>query len=281
MFYKFKILPILIALVFISSCGGKEKDKKIDLDSTDIEEQMIEAYEKGVEALNQGDVLFAAKNFNTAENIFPQSIWASKSALMSAYAYYTQNYYGDAIYEAERFIKKYPNSNYIPYAYYLLAICHYERIEDEKRDLGPLLKSKKNFEQLIIDYPNTDYALDAKYKILVINNFLASKELYLAKYYLDKEKWIPAINRLKIVVTKYDETVYAEEAMHRLVEVYYKIGLTNESKKYAKLLGYNYLSGKWYEETYKIFNKDYISQLERIKKKEKSKTIQSLKNIFN
>ena len=281
MFYKFKILPILIALVFISSCGGKEKDKKIDLDSTDIEEQMIEAYEKGVEALNQGDVLFAAKNFNTAENIFPQSIWASKSALMSAYAYYTQNYYGDAIYEVERFIKKYPNSNYIPYAYYLLAICHYERIEDEKRDLGPLLKSKKNFEQLIIDYPNTDYALDAKYKILVINNFLASKELYLAKYYLDKEKWIPAINRLKIVVTKYDETVYAEEAMHRLVEVYYKIGLTNESKKYAKLLGYNYLSGKWYEETYKIFNKDYISQLERIKKKEKSKTIQSLKNIFN
>tara|TARA_B100000768_G_C11216511_1_gene348473 strand:- start:250 stop:1095 length:846 start_codon:yes stop_codon:yes gene_type:complete len=277
----FKILQILIVIIFISSCTGKEKDENIKFNSIDIEEQMIEVYKKGVEALNQGDALYAAKNFNTVENIFPQSVWAAKSVLMSAYAYYSQDYYGDAIHEAERFLAKYKNSDYVPYARYLLAICHYERIVDEKRDLGPLLKSKNNFEQLIISYPNTDYALDAKYKILMINNFLASKELYLAKYYLDKEKWIPAINRLKVIVTEYDETIYVEEAIHRLVEVNYKIGLADESKKYAKLLGYNYLSSKWYEETYRIFNKEYINKLEKNKKKEKSKTIESLKKIFN
>ena len=281
MISKFKILFFLIAILFIYSCGGQEKDKKIILDNTDIEKQMIEAYNKGVQALDQGDVLFAAKNFNIAENIYPQSIWASKSVLMSAYAYYTQDYYGDATHEVKRFLKNYPNSNYISYARYLLALCYYERIEDEKRDIGPLLEAKKNFEQLIINYPKTDFALDAKYKILVIDNFLASKELYLAKYYLDKDKWIPGINRLKTITEKYDETIYVEEALHRLVEVHYKIGLINESKKYAKLLGYNYLSGKWYKESYKILNKNYDDQNKKIKKKEKSIIIKSLKNIFN
>ncbi len=281
MISKFKILLFLILSLFIYSCGGKEKDKKIILENTDIEKQMIEAYKKGVEALDQGDVLYAAKNFNIAENLYPQSIWASKSVLMSAYAYYTQDYYGDAAYEVKRFIKNYPNSNYIPYAQYLLALCYYEKIEDEKRDIGPLLEAKKNFEKLIASYPKTDFALDAKYKILVIDNFLASKELYLAKYYLNKDKWIPGINRLKTIIEKYDETIYVEEALLRLVEVHYKIGLINESKKYAKLLGYNYLSGKWYEESYKIFNKDYTSQNEKIQKKEKNRMIKSLKNLFN
>ena len=281
MISKFKILFFLIVILFIHSCGGKEKDKKIILENTDIEKQMIEAYNKGVEALDQGDVLYAAKNFNIAENLYPQSTWASKSVLMSAYAYYTQDYYGDATYEVKRFIKHYPNSNYIPYARYLLAICYYERIEDEKRDIGPLLEAKKNFEQLIISHPKTDFALDAKYKILVINNFLASKELYLAKYYLSKDKWIPGINRLKTIIEKYDETIYTEEALHRLVEVHYKIGLINESKKYANLLGYNYLSGKWYEESYKIFNKDYTEQNEKIQKKKKNKIIRSLISILN
>ena len=281
MISKFKILLFLILSLFIYSCGGKEKDKKIILENTDIEKQMIEAYKKGVEALDQGDVLYAAKNFNIAENLYPQSIWASKSVLMSAYAYYTQDYYGDAAYEVKRFIKNYPNSNYIPYAQYLLALCYYEKIEDEKRDIGPLLEAKKNFEKLIASYPKTDFALDAKYKILVIDNFLASKELYLAKYYLNKDKWIPGINRLKTIIEKYDETIYTEEALHRLVEVHYKIGLINESKKYANLLGYNYLSGKWYEESYKIFNKDYTEQNEKIQKKKKNKIIRSLISILN
>jgi len=281
MISKFKVLPILITLLFIWSCGGKEDDKKILLESTDLEQQMIEAYKKGVEAFNQGDVLYAAKNFNIVENIYPQSIWASKSVIMSAYAYYSQDYYGDAIYETKRFLKNYPNSDYVPYARYLLALCYYEEIEDKKRDIEPLLMAKKNFEKLIVSYPNTDFSMDAKYKILLIDNLLASKELYVAKYYLTKGKWIPALNRLKVIIEEYDETVYVEEALHRLVEVHYKIGLVEESKKYAKLLGYNYLSGKWYKQSYKIFDKDYYSQNSKIKKKEKSKIIKSLKSLFN
>ena len=281
MISKFKVLPILITLLFIWSCGGKEDDKKILLESTDLEQQMIEAYKKGVEAFNQGDVLYAAKNFNIVENIYPQSIWASKSVIMSAYAYYSQDYYGDAIYETKRFLKNYPNSDYVPYARYLLALCYYEEIEDKKRDIEPLLMAKKNFEKLIVSYPNTDFSMDAKYKILLIDNLLASKELYVAKYYLTRGKWIPALNRLKVIIEEYDETVYVEEALHRLVEVHYKIGLVEELKKYAKLLGYNYLSGKWYKQSYKIFDKDYYSQNSKIKKKEKSKIIKSLKSLFN
>ena len=281
MISKFKVLPVLITLLFIWSCGGKEDDKKILLESTDLEQQMIEAYKKGVEAFNQGDVLYAAKNFNIVENIYPQSIWASKSVIMSAYAYYSQDYYGDAIYETKRFLKNYPNSDYVPYARYLLALCYYEEIEDKKRDIEPLLMAKKNFEKLIVSYPNTDFSMDAKYKILLIDNLLASKELYVAKYYLTRGKWIPALNRLKVIIEEYDETVYVEEALHRLVEVHYKIGLVEESKKYAKLLGYNYLSGKWYKQSYKIFDKDYYSQNSKIKKKEKSKIIKSLKSLFN
>ena len=281
MISKFKVLPILITLLFIWSCGGKEDDKKILLESTDLEQQMIEAYKKGVEAFNQGDVLYAAKNFNIVGNIYPQSIWASKSVIMSAYAYYSQDYYGDAIYETKRFLKNYPNSDYVPYARYLLALCYYEEIEDKKRDIEPLLEAKKNFEKLIVSYPNTDFSMDAKYKILLIDNLLASKELYVAKYYLTRGKWIPALNRLKVIIEEYDETVYVEEALHRLVEVHYKIGLVEESKKYAKLLGYNYLSGKWYKQSYKIFDKDYYSQNSKIKKKEKSKIIKSLKSLFN
>mgnify|MGYP001180163136 CR=1 FL=1 len=281
MIFKFRILTFLIILLFIYSCGDKADNKKIVLQNTDLEKQMIEAYKKGVEALDQGDVLYATKNFNVAEKLFPQSIWASRSIIMSAYAYYSQDYYGDAMYELKRFLKSYPNSEYVPYASYLLALCYYEKIEDEKRDSGSLLNAKKNFEELIVNYPKTDFSIDAKYKILLIDNLLASKELYVAKYYLDKKKWIPAINRLKEITEKYDETIYIEEALHRLVEVHYKIGLVSESKKYAKLLGYNYQSGKWYKETYRIFNKDYMSENEKIKKKKSSAVIKKLKSIFN
>ena len=165
----------------------------------EIRLQMIDAYKEGVKALEEGDVLFAAKNFNIVENIYPQSIWAPRSVLMAAYAFYTQDYYGDAISELKRFIKNYPASKNISYAYFLLATCYYELIIDEKKDLSSILESKKYFEIILTNYPNTDFSLDAKFKLLLIDNILASKELYIGKYYLDKKKWIPALNRFKII----------------------------------------------------------------------------------
>jgi len=279
MLSKLNILPILIILLFTWSCGDKTSNEII-IEETTLENQMIDAYKKGLEALEEGDVLFAAKNFNLAENIFPQSIWAPKSIIMSAYAYYSQDYYGDAIYEMERYIAKYPDGEYIAYANYLIGLSYYESIVDEKKDINPILKSKKYFDYIEANHSGSDFAIDANYKILLIENLLASKELYIARYYLQKEKWIPAINRLKTIVEIYDDTIYVEEAIHRLVEVYYKIGLEEESKRYAKLLGYNYLSSTWYEESYKVFNKSYINPRDQIKKDKKSKIIKTLQSLL-
>ena len=271
-------LAILITL-FLSGCGGK-KEKEIVLDSIDLEDQMIEAYNKGIEALEEGDALFAAKNFNIAENLYPQSIWAPRSILMAAYSYYSQDYYGDAIFELNRFLKNYPENDNYAYAYFLLASCYYETIVDEKKDLSSILKSKKYFNIIINKYPNTDFAMDAKFKLLLIDNLLASKELYIGKYYLDKKKWIPAINRFQNIVNDYDETEYVEEALHRLVEVHFLLGLEEESKKYASLLGYNYQSSEWYKESYRIFNKNYENPLKKIKKDKRNFIIRKFKKLF-
>ena len=277
--YFVNILIILIFL-FLNSCSNDKK--KIDIiEEEDIELQMIDSYKEGIKALEEGDILFAAKKFNEAELVYPQSDWAPKSALMSAYSYYIHDYYGDAIFELNRFIKTYPKDLRLSYAHFLLGMCYYEQIVDEKKDLGPILKAKEKFNYILKNYPDTDFALDAQFKLDLINDILASKEMYIGKHYVKKQKWIPAINRFKTIVNNYETTVYVEEALFRLVEIYYLLGLTDESQKYAKLLGYNYLSSRWYKESYRIFNKNYESPSEKIKKKKRNFIIRKFKSIFN
>ena len=273
-----KLLAIIL-IIFLNSCS--KKDEKISIiQEKEIRLQMIDAYKEGVKALEEGDVLFAAKKFNEAEILFPQSEWAPKSVLMAAYSYYVQDYYYDALSELERFIKKYPKDERLNYAHFLLAMCYYEQIVDEKKDLAPLLNAQKEFKFIIKNYPNSDFALDSKFKLDFINDVLASKEIYLGRYYIKKEKWIAAINRFKQVVEHYDSTVYVEEALHRLVELHYRVGLLDESKKYANLLGYNYQSSKWYEASYSIFNKDYESTTKKINKKKGNFIIRKFKTLF-
>ena len=276
--YFANILIILIFL-FLNSCSNDKK--KIDIIEENIELQMIDSYKEGIKALEGGDVLFAAKKFNEAELVYPQSDWAPKSALMSAYSYYIHDYYGDAVFELNRFIKTYPKDLRLSYAHFLLGMCYYEQIIDEKKDLGPILKAKEKFNYILKKYPSTDFALDAQFKLDLINDILASKEMYIGKHYVKKQKWIPAINRFKTIVNNYETTVYVEEALFRLVEIYYLLGLTDESQKYAKLLGYNYLSSRWYKESYRIFNKNYESPREKIKKKKRNFIIRKFKSIFN
>jgi len=270
------ILLIFILVLNISCSKDLKKSSVINEKSLDL--QVLEAYKDGLKSLEEGDVLYAAKKFNEAETLFPQSIWAPKSALMAAYSYYVQDYYGDVIVELERFIKIYPLNKNIDYAYYLLAITYYEQIVDEKKDLESISKAKKNFEYLIENYPKTEYALDAQFKLDLINDILASKEMYIGRYYFKKKKWIPAINRFKAVLDNYDTTIYVEEALHRLVEIYYTIGLEEESIKYANVLGYNYQSSEWYERSYKVFNKMYVDKKEEkiTKNKNYFKKIKSL-----
>ena len=218
---------------------------------------MIEVYSEAMEEFERGDVIYAGKKFSEAQLLYPQSIWAPRAVLMSAYGFFLHGYYNNAISDLERFLVKYKNHPQSDYAYYLLALCHYDQIIDEKKDFNEILEAKKYFEIVINDFPDTDYATDSRYKLELIIEISASKEMYLARYYVEREKWIPAINRFKKVVNEYDTTIYVEEALHRLVELHYKLGLISEAEKYAYLLGYNYQSSKWYEASYKILDQNY------------------------
>ena len=270
----------LIVIAFLTSlllsCSKKEIKQTVIVEKS-LESQVLEAYEEGMRALNENDVIYAAKKFNEAEILFPQSSWAPKSALMASYSYYKQDYYGDAIAELERFLKIYPKHKNISYAYYLLATCYYEQIVDEKKDLESIQNAKKTFEILIDKFPNTEYSLDAEFKIDLINDILASKEMYLGRYYVERKKWIAAINRFRNVVDEFDQTIYTQEALHRLVEIYYIIGLEQEGKKYANLLGYNYKSSEWYENSYSLFDENY----KKIKiQKENNGILNKFKSLF-
>jgi len=276
--HKFKIILIIFSLIFLYSCSKKTENIKV-IKETDQKMEMISAYENGMDLFEIGDYFASSKKFLEAEILFPQSEWAPKSVLMASYSYYMQSYYTLAIENIKRYFKTYPNDKNKAYAHYLLAICYYETIEGEKKDLAPLLLSKKEFNFVIKNFPNTDYAYDAKFKIDLINDILAAKEVYIGRHYIKKKKWIPALNRFKNVLKEYETTIHVEEAIHRLVEIYYKLGMEEESLKYASLLGYNYNSGEWYKETYKIFNRKYeISAPE--KKKEKSKILRKIKSLF-
>jgi len=266
-------LIILLCL----SCSKKEIEKS-KINEVNLESQMIEAYEEGLKELKSGDVIYAAKKFNEAEILFPQSEYAPKSALMAAYSYYSQNYYGDAIAELIRFLRVYPNHKDIAYAEYLLGLCYYEQIVDEKKDLQSIVNAKKTFRNLISKYPESEFATDATFKIDLINEVLAGKEMFIGRYYFDKKKWIPAINRFRIVVDNYETTIYVEEAIHRLVEIYYILGIETEAKKYANLLGYNYQSSQWYEKSFIVFNKNY--KIKNIKK-ENNPILEKFKSLFN
>tara|TARA_B100000902_G_C27306323_1_gene915683 strand:- start:1042 stop:1878 length:837 start_codon:yes stop_codon:yes gene_type:complete len=274
------IYSFLFILLFLNSCGKEEKEISIIKENRqDLE--LVATYKDAYKALDEGDPFFAAKKFLEAELLYPQSEWAPKSALMASYSYYMQNYYAEALANLERYLKTYPTDKNLDYAHYLIAMCYYETIEDEKRDSEPLIQAQKKFSFIVKNYPNTDFALDAKFKLDLIQDLLASKEMYLGRHYIKKGKWIAAMNRFKTVIKKYDQTIFVEEALHRLVEINYKLGLTGESQKYATILGYNYLSSDWYKKSYKIFNQDYSGQIKKPIKKDKRSVIDKFKKLFD
>ncbi len=267
----------LIIFIFIFACS-KKVENITTLKKKSLDEQMIEVYNQAMQEFEKGDVIYAGRKFSEAELLYPQSIWAPRAVLMSAYGFFSQGYYSDAINDLERFLVKYKNHPQTDYAYYLLALSHYDQIVDERKDVNEILLAKKYFEFIIKNYPNTDYALDAEFKLELIIELIASKEMYLARYYVEREKWIPAINRFKKVVNDYDTTIYIEEALHRLVELHYKLGLTKEAEKYANLLGYNYRSSEWYEASYKLLNKNFKNKI--LIKDDKETLLKKFKNLF-
>ena len=274
-----RIIFLLSIICFLFSCSQK-KEKLNVLEEGDIEKQMILTYNTGIKAFEDGDVLYATKMFKEAELLFPQSVWAPRSSLMSAYAYYSEGYYNDSIIELKRYIKLYSKSKNIDYANYLIGVNYYESIVDEKKDLKPLEEAINYFNIVIKDFPETDFALDARYKLELINDLLAAKEIYIARHYMNKQQWIAAINRLKTIVKDYETSIYVEEALHRLVEINYIIGNESEAKKYASTLGFNYSSGDWYKQSYLIFNEDYYLENRKKSKEDKKKLIEKIKSFF-
>ena len=270
-------LILFFSTLLFFSCSKKEASVS---STPSTQEEAIKVYEEGLKFLEDGQYFYARKKFDQSESLLPQTQWAAKSALMSSYCLYSNNFYDEAILNLKRFIKTYPADTNIDYAHYLIAISYYEQILDEDKDIGPLILSKKTIEDFLKKYPNTDYAMDLKFKLDLIINQLAAKELSIARYYIQNEKWIPAINRLKVIVEKYDKTIFIEEALFRLVEIYYRIGLDDEAKAAASMLGYNYNSSEWYERSYKILNKNYQPVKVKKENEEGSLVRRTLKKIL-
>ena len=268
---------LLFSIFIIFSCSKKEPEA---LSTPSNQDEAIKVYREGLKDLEDGQFFLARKKFDQSESLLPQTQWAAKSALMSSFCLYSMNFYDDAILNLKRFTKTYPADENIDYANYLIAISYYEQILDEDKDIEPLILSKNEIEKFIDKYPNTDYALDLKFKLDLIINQMAAKELSIARYYIKNEKWIPAINRLKVIVKKYDKTIFIEEALFRLVEIYYRIGLVDEAKAAASMLGYNYNSSEWYERSYKILNKNYQPAIIKKENKEGSLVTRTLKRIL-
>ena len=249
----FRVALLIIIVFTLLSCS---KNKEVLYEPTSkVDPYTI--YNEAMESFNKNDFYFANKKFTQAELNFKNVNSAAKAAIMSSFCLYSINFYDEAVENLNRFLKLYPADKNVIYAHYLTAIIYFEQISDEKKDLKPLLNAEEKINFFIKNYPETDYSLDLKFKKNLIQNQLAAKEAYIARYYISVKKWVPAINRLKIILEKYDETVFVEEALFRLVEIHYYLGLDDEAKSYAKILGYNYNSSEWFAKSYKILNKDY------------------------
>jgi outer membrane protein assembly factor BamD len=270
-------LRLLLILFFILPLISCSKDEVIYEPSTKVNPYLL--YTEGMESFKKNDFFYANKKFSEAEINFEIIELAAKSAIMSSYALYGINFYTEALENLERYLKKYPADQNVIYAHYLKAIIYFEQISDEKKDLEPLLLANEQIDFFVKKYPNSDYAIDLKFKKGLIQNQLASKELYVARFYVSTKKWIPAINRLKIIVDKYNQTVFIEEALHRLVEIHYYLGLENEAKKYASILGYNYNTSEWFEQSYKVLNKNY--NIKKINNKKSKKEKNFFKKIID
>ena len=250
---KFRLTLVILLTFIVFSCSN---DKKIVYEPS-IKVDPFEIYKEAMEAFEINDFFYASKKFSEAELNFVDINLAAKSSIMSSFSLYGINFYTEALENLERYLKKYPADQNVIYAHYLISIIYFEQISDEKKDLGPLIQASEKIEFFLKNYPNSEYAIDLRFKKDLIQNQLAAKELFVARFYISTKKWIPAINRLKVIVKDYDQTIFIEEALHRLVEINYHLGLEDEAKKYANILGYNYNSSEWFEQSYKILNRDY------------------------
>lgn len=243
---SFRLLLAGLALTALLA-GGCDKDKE-----EYVERPVEQLYNEGLAYLQRGKYEEAAKQFDEVERQHPYSVWATKAQLMAAYANYERSKYDDAIVNLDRFIQLHPSNKDIPYAHYLKALCYYEQISDVARDQKLTELARKTLRELITRYPNSKYARDAKLKFDLTEDHLAGKEMDVGRNYLRTGHYLAAINRFKVVVDRYQTTTHVPEAMHRLAEAYTALGLTDEARKVASVLGHNYPGSEWYLDSFEM-----------------------------
>lgn len=269
---KFYLIAIISILLFSCNKDSNKITKPAEIPSLNI------LYNSAFQSYENGQPNEAIKLFQTVETRYSFTEWAERATIMIIYIYFETSEYVKSLEYIDKYLKFYPSSKNIEYAKFIKALCFYEQIDVVSRDQTYAKVALKQFNEIIDEFPNSIYADDAKYKIDLINEQLAGKEMYLARYYMKKSKWIPAIKRLKIILDIYSSTVFTTEALHRLVEIYYKLGNIKEAKKYAAILGYNFNDSDWYKKSYKIVgNKNYIINKEFQKKKLKDR----IKKLFS
>lgn len=245
-----KITRIAIALLLgslVGACAGKKEPNE-----TYVERPVNAIYNQAVNALEAENYLAAAELFDEVERQHPYSIWATKAQLMAGYANYEANKYGDALISLNRFIQLHPGNQDVPYAFYLKALSYYEQISDVSRDQSITEKALTSLQDVIRRFPASKYARDARLKLDLTTDHLAGKEMAIGRFYLRKGEFLAAINRFKQVVDKYQTTSHIPEALHRLSEAYSAVGLENEAKEAASVLGHNYPGSEWYVDSYAL-----------------------------
>ena len=242
-----KIFLSLTLLAALSACAG-DKDKDVLAPDEPVET----LYTKGTDAMDRGEYKEAAKQFAEVDRQHPYSQWATRAEIMEAYAHYQNLDYDDAIKSLDQFIELHPGNNDIAYAYYLRALCNYERISDVRRDQTSARDSLKSLQEVISRFPDSPYAKDAVLKMTLINDHLAGAEMEVGRYYVKQHLYIAAINRFKTVIDKYQSTSHVPEALERLVECYAALGMLEEAKKNAAVLGYNFPGSDWYQDAYDL-----------------------------
>ena len=256
--YLFVILAV--TALSLSGCGGKKKQEY-------VERPVEEIYNEAIDFLQDEKYRSATEKFDEVERQHPYSVWATKAQLMAAYAYYQANRYDDAIVALDRFIQLHPANKDVAYAYYLKALSYYEQISDVNRDQKMTELALSSLQELVTRFPNSKYARDAKLKLDLTKDHLAGKEMEIGRYYLKQGNYLAAINRFKRVVNEFQTTTHVPEALLRMTEAYYALGLPGEAKKFAAVLGYNFPGSEWYIDSYEMLEKKKVRQSKEPEKK--------------
>lgn len=247
--HRLAISASVLALALLSACGGEEIDDEKIAEKNETVEVL---YNKAYDTMNANTHKLAIEQFEEVERQHPYSEWASQAQVMAAYSAYRGGYYEDAIVILDRFVKLHPTHKSAPYAFYLKALCYYIQITDVGRDQRMTEMARSALRDVITRYPESEYAKDAKLKLDLTSDHLAGKEMEIGRYYLQREEYAAAINRFKFVVDYYETTSHVPEALHRLVEGYLRLGVVEEAKKYAAVLGHNFPGSDWYKYSYEM-----------------------------